>query len=149
MKKSVVLFLMMMVCLSGCSVPQIGSPSGIGVMFDGNPVIFDSSVVHMGTVVGQILSREWGNGVTRVSITLDGQYEDLKKANMAAVVKNGRLHLNAFSGYGAPMPPDACICGFVNTASYRWFKLKHLINNVTMAADRRAQRLLALSGLAG
>ena len=112
-------------------------------------MIFDSSVVFMGTVVGRILSREMDNGVARVSIALDGQYDNLKKTNLAAVVKNGRLHLNVFSGYGGPLPADGCINGFLNTNSYRWFKLRHLINNINMSADRRAQRLLARSGRAG
>ncbi len=31
----------------------------------------------------------------------------------------------------------------------RWFKFKHLINNVSMSAQGRAQRLLVQSGLAG
>jgi len=149
--KKLVFFLLMVavVGLLGCSVQPIGNPSGVGVMFDGEPSIFDSSVVYMGTVVGRILSREWGNGVTRVSIALDSPYEDLKKNSLAVVVKNGRMQLNLLSGYGDPLPPGGCISGFVNTASYRWFKFSHLINNITMSADRRAQNLLAQSGLAG
>lgn len=150
MKKFVFFVLMVVIAgLPGCSVQQIGNSSGVGVMFDGEPVIFDSSVVYMGTVVGRILSREWGNGVTRISIALDSQYEALIKNSLAAVVKNGRMHLNLLSGYGDPLPPGGCISGFVNTSSYRWFKFRHLINNVTMSADRRAQHLLARSGLAG
>ena len=152
MKKTVFFILMVMVMgLPGCSVKSIGSgnPTGVGVMFDGDPLIFDSSVVFMGTVVGQIFSREIGNGVTRVSIALDGQYDDLEKTNLAAVVKNGRLHLNILSGHGDPLPPGGYINGFVNTASYRWFKLKLIINNINLSADRRAQHLLVRSGLAG
>lgn len=150
MKKSVFFILIAVaVGLPGCSVQPIGNPSGVGVIFDGEPTIFDPSVVYMGTVVGRILSNEWSNGVTRVSIVLDNQYEDLKKTSLVAVVKNGRLHLNMFSGYGDPLPKGGCISGFVNTASYRWFKFRHLINNVTMSADRRAQHLLARSGLEG
>ncbi len=152
MKKTACFILMMMVMgLLGCSVQPIGSghPSGVGVVFDGEPLIFDSSVVFMGTVVGQILSREVVNGVTRVSIALDGQHDDLKKNNLAAVVKNGRLQLNMFSGYGDPLPPGGYINGFVNTSSYRLFKFRHIINNINSSADRRAQRLLVRSGWAG
>jgi len=151
MKKTVCFILLVMMGLLGCSVQQIenGNPSAVGVMFDDEPHLFDSSVVYMKTVVGQILSREMGNGVTRISIALDGQYDDLKKNNVAAVVKNGRLHLKQFSGYGDPLPPGGCISGFVNLASYRWFKLRHIINNVNMSAEWRAQRLLVRSGLAG
>jgi len=152
MNKKVFFILMaMMIGLPGCSVRQIDrmNPSGVGVMFDGEPLIFDSSVVFMGTVVGQMLSRESGNGVTRVSIALDGQHEALKKTNLAAVVKNGQLHLIMLSGYGDPLPPGGCINGFLNTNSYRWFKFRHIINDINNSADRRAQRLLARSGLAG
>lgn len=140
---------MAMVGLGGCSMPPIGNPAGVEVMFDNNPLIFDSSVVCMGTVVGRVLSREWGNGVTRVSIVLDGQYEELKKTNMAVVVKSGRMHLLALGGYGQPLLPDACISGFANSFSYCWFKFKHLINNAVMSADQRAHSLRLRSGLAG
>ena len=152
MKKTLCYALMvMMMGLAGCSLEQIttGNPSGVWVMFDGEPLLFDSSVIYMGTVVGRVTSRETGNGVTRVSIALDGQYDDLKKNNMAAVVKNGRLHLQRFSGYGLSLPPDGCINGFMNLSSYRWYKFRHIINNINMSADRRAQRLLVRSGLAG
>lgn len=152
MKKSVYFILMVMVIgLPGCSVQPIGNgnSSGVGVMFDGEPLIFDSSVVFMGTEVGRILSREMNNGVARVSIAVDGQYAHLKKNNLAAVVKNGRLHLNVLSGHGDPLPADGSIIGFLNTLSYRWFKVRHLFDNINMSADRRAQRLLARSGRAG
>ena len=152
MKKRVLFILMvLLIGLPGCSVQPIGSgnPPSVGVLFDGEPLIFDATVVFMGTVAGRILSREMGNGVTRVSIALDGQFDDLEKTNLAAVVKNGRLHLNRFSGHGAPLPPGGYINGFVNTLSYRLFKLKHIINNINLSADRRAQRLLVRSGLAG
>ena len=150
MKKTAILILMMVwIGLPGCSMQSMGGRDGVGVVFDGQPQIFDSTVVYMGMPVGQVQSTEYGNGVTRLLISLDGQYQDLKKNNMAAVVKNGQLHLHALSGYGIALPPAACIGGFLNTSSYRWFKFKHLINNVTMSADRRAQRLLLQSGLSG
>jgi hypothetical protein len=152
MKKTVLLVLMVSVIgLSGCSVSPIGTGNtpGVGVVFDGEPLIFDPSVNFTGTVVGQILSREMSNGVARISIGLDGQYENLKKTNLAAVVKNGRLQLTLLSGYGESLPPGGCINGFVNTSSYRWFKFKHIINNINMTADQRVQRLLARSGRAG
>ncbi|MEE4112939.1 MAG: hypothetical protein V2I40_09010 [Desulfobacteraceae bacterium] len=151
MKKLVIAILMMVIGIPGCSVQPVGSGNsrGVGVMFDGEPLIVDASVIFLGIVVGQILSHETGNGVTRVSIALDSQYDDLKKNNLAAVVKNGRLHLSTFSGYGDPLPPGGYINGFINTTSYRWFKLRHLINNINISADRRAQRLLVRSGWAG
>lgn len=152
MKKSVLFTLIVIIVgLAGCSVQPVGNgtPSGIWVMFDGDPLILDSSVVFMGTVVGQVRSRDWGNGVTRVSIVLDGQYDDLKKDNMAAVVKNGRINLEAMSGYGDSLPQHGCINGFVNRLSYRLFKFTNLTNNITISADRRAQHLLVRSGLAG
>jgi hypothetical protein len=152
MKKTLCFILMvMMMGLAGCSVEQInnGNPSGVWVMFDGEPLLFDSSVIYMGSVVGRVISRETGNAVTRVSIDLDGRHHDLKQNNMAAVVKNGRLHLRRFSGYGLSLPPDGCINGFMNLSSYRWYKFRHIINNINMSADQRAKRLLARSGLAG
>lgn len=152
MRKTACFFLMvMMFALPGCSLQQIDNKntSDLAVMFDAVPLIFDSSVVYMGTVVGQMISRETANGVARVSIALDSPYDALKRNNLAAVVKNGRLHLKRFSGYGDPLPPGGYISGFVNLYSYRLFKFKHIINNINMSADRRAQRLRVLSGLAG
>ena len=58
MNKKVFFILMaMMIGLPGCSVRQIDrmNPSGVGVMFDGEPLIFDSSVVFLGTVVGGVV----------------------------------------------------------------------------------------------
>lgn len=150
MKKTVVFVLIALLSvLCGCSAQPMGSQSGIGVVFDGQPHIFDPSVICLGNPVGQVLSSEWSNGVTRVTISLDGPAADLKKTNMAVVVKNGHLQLNTLGTHGVALAPSQCINGFVNTASYRWFKFKHLINNITISADRRAQQLLARSGLAG
>jgi hypothetical protein len=152
MKNTVCFVLMVVVIgLQGCSVPTIGKghSSGVEVIFDGEPLVFDATVVFMGTVVGRIISREMDNGVARVSIAVDEGFDHLKKTNLAAVVKNGRLHLNTLCGYGDPLPAGGYIIGFLDTISYRWFKLRHLINNINMSADRRAQRLLARSGRAG
>jgi hypothetical protein len=152
MRKTACFLLMVtMGVIPGCSLQQIdnGNTSDLAVMFDAVPLIFDSSVVFMGTVVGQMISLETANGVARVSIVLDSQYDALKKNNLAAVVKNGRLHLKRFSGYGDPLPPGGYINGFGNFISYQLFKFKHIINNINMSADRRAQRLRVLSGLAG
>lgn len=151
MKKTVFLILMVLIAgLPGCSEQPFRkkTTSGVGVLFDGEPQVFDSSLVFMGAAVGQILSRERRNGVTRISIVLDDQYDNLKKTNLTAVVKNGRLHLKVISGYGDPLPPGGCINGFLNTTSYRLFRFSHVIDNVNTSADRRVQRLLARSGLA-
>jgi hypothetical protein len=148
-KTACCILIMAMVGLYGCSMPPVGRSAGVGVMFDDDPLVFDSSVVYMGTVVGRMLSQERGNGITRVLIVLDDQYEDLKKTNMAVVVKSGQIHLRALGGFGQPMTPDACILGFSNSFSYRWFKFKHLFNNVILAANQRAQALQRRSGLTG
>ncbi len=50
---------------------------------------------------------------------------------------------------GLSLPPEGCINGFMNLISYRMDKFKHIINNINTPAARRAQRLLARSGLAG
>ena len=150
MKQSMWL-IVMVGCFSllGCAVQPMGNSDGVGVVFDSEPRIYDASVVYRGMPVGEVLSRDQGNGVHRVMIAMDNQYGDLLKTNLAVVVQNGRLHLKLLNGYGTPLAPGSCINGFVNIASYRWFKFKHLINNVTMSADRRAHRLLTQSGLAG
>ena len=135
--------------LCGCSAGPLGNQDGVGVVFDSAPRLYDSSVVFMGMPVGKVLSGDSGNGIHRVIISMDGQSNDLLKTNLAAVVSNGRLTLKQLNGYGTPLAPGACIIGFKNIASYQWFKFKHLINNITISADRRAQRLLAHSGLAG
>lgn len=150
MKQTVVFVLIAVLgALCGCSVQPMGSQNGIGVVFDGQPRIFDSSVICLGNPVGQILSSELSNGVTRITISIEGPFADLKKTNMAVVVKNGRLQLNTLSANGVLLAPSQCTKGFVNTKTYRWFKSKHLNNNNTFSADRRAQQLLSRSGLGG
>jgi hypothetical protein len=150
MKKALtILFLMLMAGLAGCSVQPSGSQDGIAAVFDGAPRLFDSSVVYMGNVVGQTLSSEWQNGITRVAFVLDSPFDDLMKSNLVVVAKNGRLHLNTLGGYGQPLPSGASILGFVRPSAYRWFKFKNLIINATLSAHHRAQRLQAQFGLGG
>jgi hypothetical protein len=150
MKKAMVFVLIMgWMALFGCSMPAMQNQNGVDAVFDGIPRIFDSTVVYMGRPVGQVVASQWNNGVTQLTISLDGQHVDLRKTNLAAVVKRGRLHLDAMGTSGAPLPEGACINGFVNMASYRWFKFKHIINNINISAERRAQRLKVRSSLAG
>ena len=151
MKRGIYLMLLMAigVGLCGCSMKSMDSRKGIPVMFDGIPQVFETSIQSKGTVVGQIISREWRNGVTRVVIALEGEYDALKRNNLAFVVKNGQLHAVQLGGYGEPLSADACINGFVNTSSLQWFKFKHLMGNIIISADRRAQNLLSRSGLSG
>jgi hypothetical protein len=148
-KVAFALMLLLMLGGYGCSSEKLGRASGIGVVFDGAPLIFDTSVVYMGSTVGQILSSQWSNGVTRLSISLNSDGEDLKRSNMAAVVKNGQLNLVPLGGLGEALSSETCILGFENKIELQWFKLKHLIDNINMAADQQAQWLAARSGLAG
>lgn len=121
----------------------------MGVVFDGTPQIFNASVIYMGSTVGQILDRQWRNGVTRLTISLDNANADLKQSNMTAVVKNGQLHLVPLSAVGEPLASPASILGFENNIALQWFRIRNLINNINMTAVRQAQWLTALSGLAG
>ena len=150
MKKALtILFLMLTAGLTGCSVQPSGNRDGIAAVFDGAPQLFDSSVVYMGTVVGQTLSNESHNGVTRVAFVLDGPYGDLARSNLVAVAGNGRLHLIVLGGYGEPLTPGTSILGFKNTFTYRWFKFINLINNANMSAQNHARRLQAQYGMGG
>ena len=143
------LILSLMLGCYGCSSEKFGQASGIGVLFDGAPLIFDSSVVCMGSVVGEILTSQWSNGVTRLTISLDNNSQDLQRSNMVAVVKNGQLNIVPMSGVGEALPPPACMLGFKNKLELQWFKFKNLINNINMAASHRTQWLSALFGSAG
>jgi len=135
--------------LSGCSLSPPGSGGGLVAVFDGTPQIFDSAVIHQGTVVGQMRSAQWSNGVSRVTIDLDSQFGYLAQSNAAVVVKSGQLQWKTFGGYGEPLPAGACINGFLNNFAFQWFKFKHLINNITVSAQHRALQLQARSGLNG
>ncbi len=144
-----VLMLSMIFGWYGCTGEQTEQISGIGVVFDGTPLIIDPSVIYQGTSVGQVEASQWNNGVTRLTISLDKADQALHRSNLAVVVCNGRLHVVPLSGFGEPLPPSACMLGFENNTSFHWFKFKNLINNINMAARRRAQWLSDLSGLSG
>jgi len=150
MKKALtILCLVLMAGLTGCSVTPSGSQDGIAAVFDGTPLLFDSSVAYMGNVVGQTISSEWQNGVTRVVFVLDSPFDEMMKSNRVVVAKNGRLHLKTLGGYGEPLPSGASILGFVKPSAYQWFRFKNLINNATMSAQHRARRLQAQFGMGG
>ena len=148
-KVFLVALLALVVCGYGCSPETFSKNEGIGVVFDGTAMIFDQSVVFMGTEAGQILSSEWANGVTRLTISLDDADRALQASNMAAVVKNGRLNLVVLGGAGQATDAPDCILGFSNTMKYRWFKIKNLIGNINNAASREIQWLNTLHGLQG
>ena len=148
-KRLIVAGMLILAGLAGCSLSPTGNGDGLVAVFDGNPQIFDSAVVYQGTVVGQMRTVQWSNGVSRVTIDLDSQFGPLAQSNAALVVKNGQLHWRTFGGYGEPLSAGACINGFSNNFSYQWFKLRHLINNITVSAQRRALQLQARSGLGG
>ena len=150
MKKAMFLTLLLAwAVFCSCSMEAMGHRQGIAVLFEGTPQIFDLSVQYQGMTVGKVVAHDWANGITRIVIDFDSQYDGLMKNNLAIVAKAGRLNVVPMSGYGDLLPKDACINGFVNTTSYRWFKFKHLIDNINFSADRRARDLLARSGLSG
>ena len=135
--------------LWGCAMESAGNRGGIHVVFDGRPLIVDAVVYHQGVPVGRVGSSDLINGVTRMVIDLDARYDALKKNNLAVVAHKGRLHLATLSAYGQALPPDACINGFNDMHSYRWFKFRCLINNINLSAERRAQHLMVRTGRPG
>jgi hypothetical protein len=150
MKKALSVFLLaLMLGWYGCSSETFAPTAGTRVVIDGAPMIFDPSVIYMGSTVGQILTSQWNNGVTCLTISLNNDSQNLQQSNMAAMVKNGQLNLVALSAAGEPLSNPECILGFKNNLEFQWFKFKNLINNMNMAAGRQAQRLAALSGPQG
>ena len=145
-KRQIAVGLFLMVGLFGCSLSPSESGGGLVAVFDGAPRLFDANVVYRGVVVGQLRSSELSNGVARVTLDLDSQFSHLAQSNAAVVADNGRLQWKTFGGYGEPLPAGACINGFVSNVSYQWFRFKHLINNITISAQRRAMQLQARSG---
>ena len=148
-KRLIAVGLMLLVGVSGCSLPPTGDGGGLVAVFDGVPQLFDSAVVHQGSVIGQVRASEWRNGVTRMTIDLDSQFTHLAQSNAAVVANNGRLHWKSLSAYGEPLPSGGCINGFSTNSSYQWFRFKHLINDITMSAQRRAVQLQARSESGG
>jgi len=150
MKKALtILCLMLLAGLAGCSVQPSGGKGGVAALFDGTPLLFDSSVLYRGTVVGQTVSSEWQNGVTRVVFVLDSPFDEMMKSNLVVVAKNGQLHLNTLGGYGQPLPSGVSILGFDKASAFQWFKFKNLINNANLSAQYRARRLQAQFGMGG
>ena len=146
-KRMMMVGLALWIGLVGCALPSTESGAGLVAVFDGVPRIVDSAVIYQGSVIGHMGSREWRHGVTRVTLDLDSPYDQLAQSNVVVIAQNGRLHLKTVSGYGEPLPSGACINGFVNNISYRWFVFTNLLHNITNAAQQRAQRLQARSAV--
>ncbi|KJS30319.1 MAG: hypothetical protein VR64_16575 [Desulfatitalea sp. BRH_c12] len=139
-------FILMLAVFAGCAPPEasrVTSQEDYAVMFDGLANVYDQGVYLDGAQIGQIQSTEVGVGnVTRMMIRLSPQALQEMGTNTVFLVKMGRLEGLRLQGLGAePLQKGAPLCGFTSTADWTWFKVKTLLNDRIVAAQKRAQAL--------
>jgi hypothetical protein len=111
-------------------------------MFASAPNLFDNAVYANGTPIGEIVDQAAaGNGVTRVSLVVNGDRKELMKDSAAFYVSTGRLTHASLAGYGNPVKPGTALMGFSSRMAMNWFKAKNLMTQTSRAAAGRARAL--------
>ncbi len=126
--------------ISGCQ--NNGGTQGIAVFFETPPKLYKNDVFWQGQVVGKILDHQAGRAsVTKVTLTLDPQFESRAGKNWAFYVDQGRLNAGRLSPGGEKFKAGDSACGFHSKAAFNWFKFKTLLTDRVGKAVRRAENL--------
>lgn len=137
---AVILAVCLLLAVTACA-PQ-KTQDAYYVMIEGMPNLYDSTIYHKGTDIGQIVSQETGNGhITRLTITIAPEHSSLMSDNSVFFISNGALHYAITANYGDALPMESNILGFSSKTSFYWFKAKTLLGQSKTAANARANQL--------
>jgi hypothetical protein len=126
--------------LAGCNAaaPQ----PGIQVVFDGRPNIAQHEVYFANKVVGEMTSRQAGNGsVELISLNLAPEFKQQVGRHWVFFVDHGRIRAARIGSSGKPLAADEMLCGFRSKSALNWFKFTTLLSDRVYRASKRAQLL--------
>lgn len=125
-----------------------GNGGGYAIVFDEMPKLYDEQIFFANESVGKIQSRVEGtSGVVKIMVDLNVEFVDQFGNSIAFYPDHGRLTAVKLQTTGESLPKNAVLCGFSSKGALTWFKLKTIFSNRVTAAGRRAEALLAKSGL--
>lgn len=139
-KKTVWVLGLILFFIGGCEITP--SKQGLDIMFDGRANITQPEVYFSNKVVGEIMSRQLGNGsVEMITITLAPEFENQIGRHWVFYIRNGRLIAARIGSDRKTLPADAKLCGFHSKSALNWFKFKTLLDDRVYRASLRAEQL--------
>lgn len=126
--------------VNGCSPNTKGK--GLNVFFENMPDLLDNQVYFRGEMVGTVQSFSTGGfRVAKLVVVLKDDFLRETGNNLAFVVRFDRLEAIKLSSIGQPLEKETPLCGFTSPMELNWFKVKTLIGNRIVAAEKRARTL--------
>lgn len=121
---------------------QKGQEGGLKVFFETLPNLQENQVFYKGEVVGTIQSSSIGGfRVAKLIVILKDDFREQTGNNLAFYVRYGRLEAIKLSSVGQPLSAETRFCGFNSSMELNWFKIKTLIGDRIVAAEKRANFL--------
>ena len=128
------------IALTGCNLNT--HTNTYDVMFEKQPLLIDDGVYLRGNRIGTVVSNAKDTApIGKLSIAIDGPYQELMRTNVAFYIDAGRLNLASFGGHGEPLDKETRLLGFKTKASLAWFKTRYLLKNRATAAAKKAEKL--------
>lgn len=121
--------------------PQQSLQNEYSVWINGSVILYDQSVYHQGTAIGQVTVTENKNNVTKLQLTIDPTHEEKIQKNVAFYVSTGRLNLGYLTDWAPLLEEKGYICGFSSKAAFNWFKFKTVLSDRLLKSQQRARHL--------
>ena len=138
-----IVWVMGLILLLSTGCERTSSKQGLDIMFDGRANITQPEVYFAHKVVGEIISRQMGNGsIEMITVTLAPEFNDQIGRHWVFYVDSGRLNAATIgSDSRALITADVKLCGFHSKSALNWFKFKTLLSDRVYRASLRAERL--------
>ena len=135
---------------AGCEdfqAAQRRAPEVYWVMIEAAANVFDAAVVHNGTAIGSIQSKEVSPLlVTRLGLAISPEYREMITGSTVFYVSAGRLNADSLERMGVPAAPGAVFLGFPSKMSLQWFKTRTLFSRSAEVAAENARALFDAMG---
>lgn len=115
---------------------------GVNVFFENMPNLQGNQVYYKGELVGTVQSSSIGGfRVARLVVKLKDDFLRETGNNLAFYVRYGRLETIKLTSLGQPLGEKTPLSGFNSSMELNWFKIKTLIGDRVVAAEKRARYL--------